>query len=36
MKVLSYVVSSAIVMCGLVSIDLPASAVAIDITGNGR
>jgi hypothetical protein len=33
MKVFSYVVSSAIVMCGLVSIDLPASAVATDITG---
>jgi hypothetical protein len=33
MNVLSYVVSSAIVMCGLVSIDLPASAVATDITG---
>jgi hypothetical protein len=33
MNVLSYVVLSAIVMCRLVSIDLPASAVAIDITG---
>ena len=33
MKLLSYVVSSAIVMCGLMSIDLLASAVAIDITG---
>jgi hypothetical protein len=33
MKVRSYVVSSAIVMCGLVAIDPPASAVAIDITG---
>jgi hypothetical protein len=33
MKVLSYVVSSVIAICGLVSIDPPASAVAIDITG---
>ena len=33
MKVLSYVVSSAIMMCGLVSIGLPVSATAADITG---
>jgi hypothetical protein len=33
MKVLSHAVSSAMVMCGLVSIDLPASAVVTDITG---
>jgi hypothetical protein len=33
MRVLSYVVSLPIVICGLLSIDLPASAVPADITG---